>query len=171
MQSNVRNLDFEFSLLCKQYCSDLFSTTSLYYISFPKEEMAVLRQTLRVPHLGGTTVGFRSSVSVLNPAKPTLVLVIPFTTTVDYYTPEFENPEITTKLNLIAVEPLGHGATRTNSETFTYWDSALVSLQLLEALGIDRVFAGGTSQGGWVAVQMALLAPQKVKHFSSNKHS
>jgi pimeloyl-ACP methyl ester carboxylesterase len=124
--------------------------------------MTVLRQTLKVPHLGGTTVGFRSSASVLDPAKPTLVLVIPFTTTVDYYAPEFEDSTLTNKLNLIAIEPLGHGATRSGSETFTYWDSALVNLQLLEVLGVDRVFAGGTSQGGWIAVQMALLAPQKV---------
>ncbi|CRG88732.1 Quinic acid utilization activator [Talaromyces islandicus] len=125
--------------------------------------MTVSRQTLRVPHLGGTTVGFRSSGSVLDPAKPTLVLVIPFTTTVDYYAPEFENSALTSKLNLIAIEPLGHGATRTDSETFTYWDSALVNVQLLEVLGVDRVIAGGTSQGGWIAVQMALLAPQKVQ--------
>lgn len=124
--------------------------------------MTASRQTLRVPHLGGTTVGFRTSAPVIDPAKPTLVLVIPFTTTVDYYTPEFENSALTTKLNLIAIEPLGHGATRTASETFTYWDSALANLQLLDVLGVDRVFAGGTSQGGWVAVQMALLAPQKV---------
>jgi pimeloyl-ACP methyl ester carboxylesterase len=120
------------------------------------------RQTLSVPHLGGIDVGYRLSSSSLDHSKPTLVLIIPFTTTVDYYVPEFENKAITDRLNLLAVEPLGHGATQTKSETFTYWDTAIMALQLLQALGIERAFAMGTSQGGWIAARMALLAPQKV---------
>lgn len=125
-----------------------------------------VRQTLQVPHLGGTTVGYRLSTPSLDPTKPTVVLVNPFTATVDYYKNEFENPEITKALNLIAIEPLGHGATVTKSETWTYWDSAMVNVQLLESLGVDRVFALGTSQGGWIVTQMALLAPEKVDLFS-----
>lgn len=125
-------------------------------------KMVPARQTLRVPHLGGISVGYRLSSPTPNPSKPTLILIIPFTTTVDYYLPEFENRELTDKLNLLAIEPLGHGATRTQSETFTYWDSAIMSLQLLEALGIEKAFALGTSQGGWISARMALLAPQKV---------
>jgi pimeloyl-ACP methyl ester carboxylesterase len=93
------------------------------------------------------------------------VLVIPFTTTVDYYNPEFESSGITNALNIIAIEPLGHGATVTKSETFTYWDSALINIQLLKSLGVNRAFAGGTSQGGWIAAQMALVAPEKVDLF------
>lgn len=73
---------------------------------------------------------------------------------------------MTNALNLIAIEPLGHGATVTKSETWTYWDSALVNLQLLDSLGVDRVFAVGTSQGGWIVAQMALLAPERVCFFS-----
>lgn len=113
-----------------------------------------------MPHLGGITVGYRLS-SVI-PSKPTLVLIIPFTTTVDYYLPEFENTELTSHLNLLAIEPLGHGETRAKSETFTYWDTAIMALQLLDALGIEKAFASGTSQGGWIAARMALLAPEKV---------
>lgn len=105
-------------------------------------------------------MGYR--LSSLNPSLPTLVLIIPFTTTVDYYLPEFQNAELTAKLNLLAVEPLGHGATRAKTETFTYWDSAIAFLQLMDGLGIDRVFAAGTSQGGFMAARMALLAPHRV---------
>ncbi|RKU41002.1 hypothetical protein DL546_004040 [Coniochaeta pulveracea] len=119
------------------------------------------RKTESVPHLGGVEVGYR--LSSLDPSRPTLVLIIPFTTTVDYYLPEFENPELTDKLNLLAVEPLGHGATRAKTETFTYWDSALVFLQLMDNLGIDKAFAAGTSQGGLMAARMALLAPQRIQ--------
>ncbi|KKA20472.1 hypothetical protein T310_5523 [Rasamsonia emersonii CBS 393.64] len=119
--------------------------------------MVLPRQTLRVPHLGGIDVGYRLSSSRPDPSKPTLVLIIPFTTTVDYYLPEFENPALTDKLNLLAIEPLGHGATKTKSETWTYWDTSIMALQLLQALGIDRAFAMGTSQGGWIAIQGLVL--------------
>lgn len=66
------------------------------------------------------------------------------------------------KFNLFAVEPLGHGATKTKSETFTYWDSAIMVIQLLDVLGINQTFVAGTSQGGWIAARMALLSPKKV---------
>ncbi len=65
--------------------------------------------------------------------------------------------------NLIAIEPYGHGETRATYEHFTYWDSAVANLQLLEALGISQAFVLGTSQGGWVAARMAMLAPGVVK--------
>lgn len=52
---------------------------------------------------------------------------------------------------------------RTDTENFTYWDTAIMNLQVLEALDIrGKVFVLGTSQGGWICVRMALLAPEKV---------
>lgn len=121
------------------------------------------RKTLHVPHLGGIEVGYRLSASPPTSSKPTLVMIIPFTTTVDYYSPEFHNRALADRLNLLAVEVLGHGATHAKSETWTYWDSAIMTLQLLEALNIKSAFAMGTSQGGWIAARMALLAPEKVR--------
>ncbi|KAL9473769.1 hypothetical protein ACSS6W_008149 [Trichoderma asperelloides] len=113
-----------------------------------------------VPHLGGIDVGYRYSFT--GSSSPTLVLINPFTTTSDYYRPEFESEQLANKFNLLAVEPLGHGATQTKSETFTYWDSAIMIIQLLDVLGIDQAFVAGTSQGGWIAARMALLSPKKV---------
>ena len=125
--------------------------------------MAPRRQTLFVPHLGGIDVGYRLSRTIPDLSKPTLVLFNPFTTTADYYLPEFENNAIQGAINLVAIEPLGHGQTRLHrAETFTYWDSAIMSLQLLDVLGIGNVFVLGTSQGGWIAARMALLAPDRV---------
>lgn len=52
---------------------------------------------------------------------------------------------------------------RTKSENFTYWDTAIMNLQVLDALGIrGKIFVLGTSQGGWITVRMALLAPERV---------
>lgn len=125
--------------------------------------MAEATRTLTVSHLGGIEVGFRVS-SNLDLNKPTVVLFNPFTTTADYYLPELENKKLTDSMNLIAIEPLGHGKTNTlQVESFTYWDSAIMSLQLLDALNIHKVFALGTSQGGWIAARMAILAPNRVR--------
>ena len=124
--------------------------------------MTGLTKTLSVPHLGGIYVGYRLSRESLDKGLPTLVLFNPFTTTADYYIPEFKNEYLTQAANLIAVELLGHGATQTKTEQFTYWDSAIMTIQLLDALGVDKFFVLGTSQGGWVAVRTALLAPTRV---------
>lgn len=37
-----------------------------------------------------------------------------------------------------------------------------MNLQVMEGLGVERGFALGTSQGGWVVVRMALLEPERV---------
>jgi len=98
-----------------------------------------------------------------NPKKPTLLLVNSFTTTSDLYKSQFENKSLTDTMNLLAIELLGHGKTRTKSEHFTYWDTAIMNLQVMEALGIKKAFVLGTSQGGWITVRMALLAPDKIE--------
>lgn len=37
-----------------------------------------------------------------------------------------------------------------------------MNLQVMEALGIKKAFAMGTSQGGFIVVRMALLDPDRV---------
>lgn len=104
----------------------------------------------------------RYQLSSYDPSKPTLVLVNSFTTSSELYRGQFQNKALTDKMNLLAIELLGHGKTRTKSENFTYWDTALMNLQVLEALGIKKAFVLGTSQGGWITVRMALLGPEKI---------
>src|SRR6185312_52901 len=102
-------------------------------------------QTVSVPHLGGSTLGYRFG-KPHDPALPTLVLVNSFTTSVDLYRPQFADPRLGGAVNLLAIEPYGHGETRATYEQFTYWDSALANLQVLDALGIREAFVLGTSQ-------------------------
>ncbi|QTG16945.1 alpha/beta hydrolase (plasmid) [Agrobacterium tumefaciens] len=117
--------------------------------------------TIEISHLGGSRIGYRFG-SPYNPALPTLVLVNSFTTSSELYRAQFADDTLTSEVNLLALEPYGHGATRTPSEQFTYWDSAIANLQVLEKLDISSAFVLGTSQGGWIAVRMAILAPEKI---------
>ncbi|KAL8865889.1 MAG: hypothetical protein Q9215_004425 [Flavoplaca cf. flavocitrina] len=116
---------------------------------------------VEVPHLGGIKAGYYMP-HPYDASKPTLVLVNSFVTTSDLYRPQYENNELTSAMNLLAIEMLGHGQTRTKTENFTYWDTAIMNLQVMEALGLNKAFVLGTSQGGWVTVRMALLAPDKI---------
>jgi pimeloyl-ACP methyl ester carboxylesterase len=119
-------------------------------------------KTVEVPHLGGIKAGYALSGDSYDASKPTCVLINSMCTTVALYRHQFNNTKLTDAMNLLAIEPLGHGATSCASEHFTYWDSAIMALQVMDTLGIQKAFALGTSQGGWVVVRMALLAPERV---------
>nr|WP_276514928.1 alpha/beta hydrolase [Nocardia transvalensis] len=62
---------------------------------------------------------------------------------------------------LIAMDERGHGETPADGP-FTYWDVARDALGLLDALSVDRCAVVGTSQGGFIALRMALLAPERI---------
>jgi pimeloyl-ACP methyl ester carboxylesterase len=124
--------------------------------------MSRTERTVDVTHLGGSTVGC-TFARPYDPALPTVVLVNSFTTSAELYRPQFADEALASAANLLAIELYGHGRTRAAYRHFTYWDSAIANLQVLEALGIRRAFVLGTSQGGWVAVRMALLAPDVVQ--------
>jgi pimeloyl-ACP methyl ester carboxylesterase len=61
----------------------------------------------------------------------------------------------------ITVDERGHGGTPA-SGPFDYWDVARDVLAVLDHLGIPSAAVVGTSQGGFVALRMALLAPSRV---------
>lgn len=57
----------------------------------------------------------------------------------------------------------GFGATDFDGEPFSYWDSAQDCLGLLDHLGVERAVLGGMSQGGFLSLRAALLAPERVR--------
>jgi len=57
----------------------------------------------------------------------------------------------------------GFGDTVYDGSPFTYWDLAHDCLGLLDHLAIDRAVIGGMSQGGFVSLRVALLAPPRVE--------
>jgi 3-oxoadipate enol-lactonase len=76
-----------------------------------------------------------------------------FAPQVDALTPEYR---------VIAWDERGFGETEFDGQPFTYWDSAQDCLGLLDHLGIDRAVLGGMSQGGFLSLRAALLAPERV---------
>lgn len=129
-------------------------------------------RTVHVPHLGGIDAAYQMPYPY-DPKKPTLVLVNSFTTSSELYREQYGNKKLTDTMNLLAIELLGHGRTRTKRENWTYWDTAEMNLQVLDTLGIEKAFVLGTSQGGWITVRMALLEPEKVPpslDVSKNSH-
>ncbi|GAB3145421.1 3-oxoadipate enol-lactonase [Amycolatopsis stemonae] len=61
----------------------------------------------------------------------------------------------------VTVDERGHGRTPAEGP-FDYWDVARDVLAVLDHLGVPRAAVVGTSQGGFVALRMALLAPSRV---------
>jgi len=114
-----------------------------------------------VPHLGGIHASYQMP-KPYNPTLPTLVLVNSFTTSSDLYKLQYQNEELTSNVNLLAIELLGHGNTR-GPESFTYWDTAVMNMQVLDALGIKKAFVLGTSQGGWICARMALVGGDRIE--------
>lgn len=121
---------------------------------------------ISVTHLGDLKVGYRLSSpnNVIDSSKPTLVCINSMCMTTDLFDPQFNDTRLTSAVNLLAIEPLGHGSTSfpTKAAHFTYWDTAIVALEVMSKLGVEKAFVLGTSQGGWMIVRMALLAPERV---------
>lgn len=123
--------------------------------------MSTYEQTVAVPHLGGSVVGATFG-RPYNPELPTVVMINSYTTSAELYRPQFSDSVLNDSTNLLALEPYGHGRTRSTYRHFNYWDSAIANLQALDALEIPAAMVLGTSQGGWIATRMALLAPEVV---------
>ena len=64
---------------------------------------------------------------------------------------------------VITWDQRGFGDTIHDGRPFTYWDSAADSIALLDHLGIDQAIVGGMSQGGFISLRVALLAPERVR--------
>jgi pimeloyl-ACP methyl ester carboxylesterase len=64
---------------------------------------------------------------------------------------------------VVAWDERGFGATGWDGAPFTYWDSARDCLGLMDHLGIREAVLAGMSQGGFISLRAALLAPERVR--------
>jgi pimeloyl-ACP methyl ester carboxylesterase len=67
------------------------------------------------------------------------------------------------EFRVVTWDQRGFGETDYDGEPFSYWDSARDCLGLLDHLGIDEAVLGGMSQGGFLSMRAALLAPDRVR--------
>jgi 3-oxoadipate enol-lactonase len=67
------------------------------------------------------------------------------------------------RFRVITWDERGTGDSSDNDRPFTYWDLAGDCLELLDYLGIERAVIGGMSQGGFLSLRLALLAPERVR--------
>ncbi len=91
---------------------------------------------------------------------PPVVLAHGFLMDRTMFAPQVE--ALASEFRVITWDERGHGETEAN-DPFTYWDSARDCLALLDHLGIERAVVGGMSQGGFVSLRAALLAPERVQ--------
>ncbi|WP_326568380.1 alpha/beta hydrolase [Amycolatopsis rhabdoformis] len=90
---------------------------------------------------------------------PAVVLLHSFLMDHDMWLPQVE--AFRGDHRLIAIDERGHGDTPADGP-FDYWDVARDALAVLDHLGFDQAAVIGTSQGGFVGLRMALLAPERV---------
>jgi pimeloyl-ACP methyl ester carboxylesterase len=90
---------------------------------------------------------------------PVVVLLHSFLMDVEMFTPQVQT--LGSQFRLIAVDERGHGGTPADGP-FDYWDVARDVLGLLDELGIEQAAVVGTSQGGFIGIRLALLAPERI---------
>jgi 3-oxoadipate enol-lactonase len=69
---------------------------------------------------------------------------------------------LASRFRCIVWDQRGFGKTGPVDAAFTYWNSALDLLGLLDHLGIERAALAGMSQGGFISMRAALLARERV---------
>ncbi|MFJ9362897.1 alpha/beta fold hydrolase [Nocardia sp. NPDC101769] len=105
----------------------------------------------------GTTVHYLDTET----DGPALVLGHGFFMDGEMWLPQLEG--LADRYRVIAVDARGHGRTEDAGNPFTYWDLAWDAWKVVDALGLDRVVLGGLSQGGFIALRMALLQPARTR--------
>jgi pimeloyl-ACP methyl ester carboxylesterase len=90
---------------------------------------------------------------------PAVVLLHSFLMDESMFAPQVE--AMGDAFRFIGVDERGHGGTPAD-HAFDYWDVTRDVLALLDKLGIERAAVVGTSQGGFVALRMAMIAPERI---------
>jgi pimeloyl-ACP methyl ester carboxylesterase len=92
---------------------------------------------------------------------PALILAHGFLMDREMFAPQVR--ELAPEFRVITWDERGFGETEFDGQPFTYWDSAADCLALLDHLRIERAVLGGMSQGGFLSLRAALLAPERAR--------
>ena len=96
-----------------------------------------------------------------NGRGPPLIFSHGFLLDREQYAPEIQ--VLRHSYRCVAWDQRGFGQTGEAATPFTYWDSAEDLLALMSALKIDKAILIGLSQGAFLSMRAALLAPDRVK--------
>jgi 3-oxoadipate enol-lactonase len=91
---------------------------------------------------------------------PALIFSHSFAMNGSMFAPQIE--AFSQRFRCVTWDERAHGASFTDGP-FTFWDSARDCLALLSYLHIDQATFIGTSQGGFISLRVALLAPSRVR--------
>jgi 3-oxoadipate enol-lactonase len=92
---------------------------------------------------------------------PPLILAHGFLMDREMFAPQVR--ALAPEFRVITWDERGFGETEFDGQPFTYWDSAADCLALLDHLRIERAVLGGMSQGGFLSLRAALLAPERAE--------
>lgn len=92
---------------------------------------------------------------------PAILLAHGFFMDGEMFTPQVA--EFADEYRIITFDARRHGHTTDDGSPFTYWDLAEDALAVLDQLGVESAVVGGMSQGGYIALRVALLAPARVR--------
>lgn len=106
--------------------------------------------------INGISIGFQDSGG----SGPVVLLSHGFL--MDHSMFDLQVAALQEKYRVITWDERGFGVTQALTD-FTYWDSAKDVIGLLDHLGIDKAVIGGMSQGGFISLRVALLAPDRVR--------
>lgn len=90
---------------------------------------------------------------------PAVLLLHSFLMSTDMFAPQVA--AFGGEVRLVAMNSRGHAGTPVDG-SFDFWDVARDALALLDHLDIARTAVVGVSQGGFVGLRMALLAPDRI---------
>lgn len=93
--------------------------------------------------------------------RPVVVLSHGLLMTGEMFAPQVA--ALTPAYRCVVWDQRGHGATGLVEEPFDFWDSARDLLTLLDHVEVDRAVLVGMSQGGFLSLRAALLAPERVR--------
>ena len=115
-----------------------------------------------MPYYEGQPAIWYETHGSIQDAKSTIVLVCPFLTPNEYW---HKHAEMLANKSYFVVtfDVRGHGKSKNGGAPWTYWDVAQDIIGIMDHLNIDKAIVGGTSQGGFVSLRCALLAPSRVK--------
>lgn len=126
-------------------------------VSAPGTGLGTVTGHMPIAEINGQGIHYEDSGG----SGPAIILSHGFLMDARMFEPQVE--ALSPEFRVIRWDARAFGRTRWDGLPFTFWDSAADCIGLLDHLRIDKAVVGGTCQGGYCALRVALRYPQRVK--------